>query len=277
VETPGNTIKTVRAVNRALDLLEALAGASQGISLSNLCAMVDLNSSTSHRLLTTLALRGFVRQEATTKRYYLGIQSISIGQAAQSQFDIRSIGDDVLRKLAFEARELANMVLLNRSEAVYIDQIQAENRTIQMFTQLGVGVPLYCSAVGKAMLAFMPDDEVEKRIGSDPLQSYTANTIINRLKFREELLLTRQRGYAVDNEEREMGVRCIAAPIFENPHKILAAVSVSGPAGRFTQERENELSKLVMKASAEISARLGFRGEFSSQGPNKTLQTKVTS
>ncbi len=241
-------------------MLELLAEFQHGATLSSLCDGAHLNGSTTHRLLATLAARGYVRQDPATKKYLLGPQTLHLGQAGLAQFDLRNIAHPHLRKLAHEANELANLVLLSETHAVYMAQVQAGQRTVQMFTQLGARVPLHCTGVGKAILAFLPEDEVEHLLASENLKAYTPYTITNVFLLREELEKIRQHGYAVDNEEREIGVRCIAAPVFQARGRVLAAVSLSGPAGRINPDRDEELGQLVQHAAERISSELGYQG-----------------
>lgn len=250
---------TVRAVLRALDLLDVLAENPNGMTLTSLCEETNLNNSTAHRLLSTLVKRHYVRQDPLTKEYFLGVQTLYLGQTAQAHFDIRDEAIGPLRKLAAEVRELANIALLTDTQAVYIAQAPAEQRTVRMFTELGARVSLHCTGVGKAMMAFLPDDLVEHIVESRGLPEFTANTITNPLRLKEVLATVRENGYAVDDEEREVGVRCVAAPVFGATGNIAAAVSISGPSGRLTPDREHILSELVRQTAAEISRRLGYR------------------
>jgi IclR family acetate operon transcriptional repressor len=128
-----------------------------------------------------------------------------------------------------------------------------------MFTQIGARVPLHCSGVGKAMLAYMPDARVQQLLGDKALPAFTVNTITNLLRMRQELARVRECGYAVDDEEREEGVRCVSAPIFQADGSVRAACSISGPSGRFPHSRLNELGLLVREAGLQISANLGYR------------------
>jgi IclR family acetate operon transcriptional repressor len=262
MRSDGASEAAVRSVIRALDLLDLLGQSQAGLGLTQISEQTGLNSSTVHRLLSTLAMRGYVRQDAGSKRYLLGPQSLHLSQTALSHFDIRNEALGPLRKLAMEARELANLALLADREAIYIAQAPAD-RGVQMFTSLGARVPLHCSGVGKAMLAFMPEAEAERLLQAASLPAFTVNTITNALRLQQELGLIRQAGYALDNEERELGVRCVAAPVFAADGRVTAAVSISGPSGRVTPERQDELSELVVAASREISERLGYRAPVS--------------
>lgn len=254
----GSPEATVRSVIRALEVLDLLGQSQIGLGLTQISEQTHLNSSTVHRLLTTLAARGYVRQDGASKKYLLGPQCLRLTQAALTHFDMRAEAIIPLRKLALEARELANLAQLSGFEAIYVAQAPAE-RNMQMFTTLGARVPLHCSGVGKVLLAYLPEADLQRVLERGSLSAYTAQTITNVLKLQEELALIRRRGYGVDNEERELGVRCVAAPVFGADGRVAAAVSISGPSGRVTLERQAELSLRVMVAGREISERLGYR------------------
>ncbi len=251
------TTKYIQSLDRALELLNIIASAETGISLTELSREAKLNSSTAYRLLSTLVVRGYAYQDPANKTYRLGAQSLYIGQAALTQIDLRQIAIPLLKELADETNELANLVELREDHAVYIAQERAGNRAVQMFTQLGVKVPLHCSGVGKAMLANLEEVDLQRLIEAGTLEAYTVNTISNPLKLRTELDLIRKRNYATDNEEREVGVRCIAAPVFQAGGRAVAAVSISGPPARLRPENDQDLSQFVIQAAGQISKLLG--------------------
>jgi DNA-binding IclR family transcriptional regulator len=249
----------VQSVNRALDILDFLIETSGGAPLSRICEGTGLNISTVHRLLATLIAHGYVRQDSGTKEYHLGPQSLRLAQSALGHFDIRSHAMDALRRLASEARELSNLAVLSGDHVIYIAQVPAEERSIQMFTQLGARVPLHCSGVGKAILAHLSETSVERLIGGRSLAAFTVKTITNSLALKNELEQIRLRGYAIDDEEREEGVRCLAAPVFQSSGEVIAAVSISGPSGRLPLEQLPKLGLMVRETALEVSRNMGYR------------------
>lgn len=260
---PGDTPRdrgAVQSVERALALLDTLAGERNGLSLTELCERVGLHTSTAYRLLATLAAAGYVRQDRERKTYRLGLHLLHIGEAAKAQCDLRQEAAGCLEALAHRAGELANLVIPSGNRAIYIAQAQAgSGHAIRMFTQLGAWVPLHCTAVGKAMLAYWPEEELARLI-AEGLPAHTANTITNPLRLQRELEAVRQQGYAVDDEERELGVRCLASPVWDADGRLVAALSISGPSGRVTPERFAELGAMVRQAAAQLSQRLGYGG-----------------
>lgn len=236
-----------------------LAGTRRGLGVLELAEKTGLNGSTVHRLLGTLLEQGYVRQDTGSKKYLLGPQSLRLGYAALSHFDIRNDSLDLLRELAENVQELANLALLTGNEATYVAQVPTPG-PVQMFTQFGSRVPLHCTGVGKAILAYLPEKEVHKLLDADrsSFSSFTKNTITSLAAMEIELQTIRKRGYAVDNEEREIGVRCVAAPVFGPGGNVVGAVSVSGPSARVSAEREPEFANYVMASAREISERLGY-------------------
>lgn len=249
----------VQSIERALSVLNALADARSGLSLTRLSEQVGIQPSTAHRILATLIAHDFVRQDKQTKSYRLGLQLLHIGETTRVQLDLREETADILQQLANRSGELANLIIPSGTRAIYIGQAQPPTRfSMAIFTQIGTWVPLYCTGAGKAILAWWDQNEVEASI-KDGLQAHTPNTITNPLRLQQELDLTRQRHYAIDDEEREIGVRCIASAILDNRAHVVAAISVSGPSGRIMPERYEQLGALVYEAARTISKRLGYR------------------
>ena len=249
----------VQSVTRALDILDVMAKAEGSMSLAEISKATNLNASTVHRLLATLQSRNFTRQDHDSKEYLLDPQCARIGKAALDQLDIGRECADVVRVLARETDELVSVAILANNQAVYVATRLPATRLLRVFVQAGISVPLHCTGVGKAMLAYQSREEVEYLIGKQDLPAFTPNTTTNIFRLREELDRIRQQGYAIDNEEREIGVRCLAAPIFRGDGNVVAAVSVSGPPSRISIEREDTIVPLVKTAATEISARLGYR------------------
>lgn len=222
----------------------------------DLGARTGLNASTAHRLLNTLLAQGYVRQDPESKKYLLGAESLRLGYAALSHFDIRDDSLAQLRQLSEKVHELVNLALFTGSEATYVAQVPAA-RPVHMFTQLGSRVPLHCTGVGKAILANLPENMASSFL-NDQLPAYTDTTITTKADMLQELTLVRRRGYATDDEEREVGVRCLSAPIFRGDGQVVGAVSISGPSARLSQDRDVELSKYVRATAAVISGNLGY-------------------
>ncbi len=257
----------VQSVERALALIDLLAREQGGLTLTEICQLAGLHTSTAYRLLATLAAHGFVRRDPERRTYRLGLHLLHLGEAARAQCDLREEAAGTLQSLAHRTRELANLVVPSGNRAIYISQAHAQSElTVRMFTQVGAWVPLHCTAVGKAIIAHWPDEDLEQ-LTREGLPAHTPNTITSPERLQSELAAIRQRGYAIDDEEREVGVRCIASPVFDAEGQVVAALSISGPAGRVTPDRFAELGETVREAAARLSERLGFSGHSAQPRP----------
>lgn len=251
---------TIQSVTRALSLLELLAKETSTISLSELSHKSDLKMATVHRLLTTLMNRGFVEQDSMTLRYRLGIKIFEIGNAALLINDLRSIARPFLKQLSDQVNETINLAVLDGTEVVYIDQMESTNMVIvKMFARIGSRGPAYCTGTGKVLLADLAVDELRKRFSGVEFVKFTESTITDIDRLIEILLKIKKQGYGLDFSERDPGVICIAAPIYNFEGRVQAAISVSAPAQRITDERiEQEILPSLLNISGQISQKLGY-------------------
>jgi DNA-binding IclR family transcriptional regulator len=252
--------ETVQAVLRALSLLEILAHETEPISISELAKKSRLKLTTTHRLLYTLMHRGFVEQDPHTLLYKLGIKAFEIGNAALAAIDLRSAARPFLQDLARTVNETVNLAILDGAEVVYIDQQESTNIVIvKMFARVGSRGPAYCTGTGKVLLAGLPEAELRQRLASVEFKRFTKHTITEIDRLAEILQQIKRDGYALDFSERDDGVTCVAAPIFNHEGRVQAAISVSGPEHRMIQARiEQEILPAVRKAAQGISGKLGF-------------------
>lgn len=259
----------VQSLDRALDILEALAASGGEIGLSELSERVGLHVSTVHRLLAVLVSRGYARQNGPSGRYALGSHLLKLASSAfgTGQFDFRLEARPVLQELSDASGETTNLVILLDQHIVYVDQV-ASRHTVRMFTQVGSRAPIYCTGAGKALLAFRSPAEVESYLAAETWERHTASTIVSAEAMRCELDRVRVRGYAFDDGELDDDVHCVAAPTFDHTGVAVAAISVSGPATRFTYEHMQLVAPVLLRATSELSAKLGYRpfGEPSGGG-----------
>lgn len=232
----------VQSINRAFGLLETLAAEGGVCTLSVLARKSGLPLSSIHRLVRTLVELGYVRQESS-REYALGPRLIRLGEASSSVIAIWA--KPHLARLAGELRESANLAMLDGTEIVYIGQAQS-TRSVRMFTEVGRRVLPHCTAVGKAIMAGMDEDEVRRILARTGMPRSTATTIIDPDAFIAQLAEIRDRTYAVDEGENEEGVRCVAAVVPSDASRL--AISVSGPAGRMTEELLKEAIPLLKDA-----------------------------
>jgi DNA-binding IclR family transcriptional regulator len=260
--TTGSGRPKVQSVDRTLDVLESLASRRSATGISELSGLVGLHVSTVHRLLATLVDRGYVRQDPDSSRYHLGARIFTLASAADLHLDLRLVARPYLERMMRASGETANLVTSSASEVVYLDQV-ASMHLVKMFTAPGLRAPLYCTGTGKVMLAFKTLEFAEPTL-SGPMRRYTPRTIVTRQALEAELAVIRKRGYSVDNEEMEEGVRCLAVPIFDRRHDCVGAMSVSGPTTRMTTERVQKLAPTAVAIADELSRQLGYESAISS-------------
>ncbi len=247
----------VRALERGLRLLEVL-GSGEMLSLSELARRTELTPSTAYRLLETLRRRGFVDWEETTGLWRIGMRAYEIGQAFCHPNSLSALALEAMQQLVARVNETINLAVLDGTEAVYIQQVES-NQMLRMFTRLGARVPLHCTGVGKVLLAWRPEDEVHQLLGPEPFVAFTPKTLTRLDDVRRELAQVRQQGYALDCEEREIGVRCLAAPVRDATGRVVAALSLSAPAIRLPDDRIPRLVPLVLETARTLSLRLGWQ------------------
>ena len=251
----GTSEASVRTLLRGLAILEALAS-SHGLNLSEVARKTRLPVSTTHRLLETLRRRGFV-QPLEDSRYRVGLRAFEVGMGFLRGQHLTEAARPAMVELVDRVRETANLAVRDGGEAVYVLQVESD-RMLRLFAQPGARHPLYCTGVGKALLAWEPEEQVRALLGPGPLPRYTPRTLTEPDDVLRELRAVRARGYAVDREEREPGVRCVAAPVRDLQGRVVAALSVSAPASRLPHRRIPQVAATVVAAAREVSRRLGF-------------------
>lgn len=255
---PKRPRRSVQSVDRALDLLEALATADGEVSITALASRTGLHVSTVHRLLSTLLRRGYVRQNPETSRYYAGAKLATLAEGRSRYGEMRQVARPILRAITDATRETANLVVLDDATAVYIDTVPSP-QVVRLFTAIGNRVPLHATGAGKCLLAALSPEKREAIVERLDLRAYTPHTIVDRAALRHALEEARERGFAIDDEEYDEGVRCIAVPVGGMGGDAVAALSISAPASRLTRQRCLELLPLLRRNAAEMSGAIRDR------------------
>lgn len=248
----------IQSVKRAVYILERLASSKNGATASEIAKELGVNRSTVFRLMETLIEAGYVRQATLTKRYHLTMKLFSLGSKLLDEMDIRSCARPVLESLQKETGHTVHLGLRDLNEVVYIDKITGTN-PIQMYSMIGRRAPLYCTGIGKAILAFMKDHEIDQFLRNTKLIRFTPNTIVDPIKLWQEIKEIRVRGYALDMEEHEMGIRCVAAPIFDYTQEVIGSISLAAVVITLGDKSIEEYADKVMQASKTVSELLGAR------------------
>lgn len=243
------------ALEKGIDVLLALGEYPQGTGVSELSRRVGLPVSTVHRLLGILISSGFARFEPEGKRYMLGFGVFELARKVSLARSLSEVALPVMRRLVKETGEPSLLSVPDGLEMVYVERVEGWRR-IQIRGAVGERGPLYCTSLGKAMLAFMPDDERESLIGRLEFKKIAPNTITNPDELRAELELTRRRGYGLAREEREEGVRSLGAPILGSRGRPVAAVCISAPVFRVSLETLEGFAPMLQEAAAEIGVQV---------------------
>jgi len=246
----------VQSVDRALSIIETLAQDDEGYRLSDLAIRTGLSTSTAHRLLTTLEKRRFVQFDRTESKWHVGAQSFSVGATFARRRNFAAQAMPYLRKLRDQTRETANLAVVDDESIIVLARIESRE-IMRSLTKVGGRVAMVASGVGKAVLATYPDDDVSAIIRRHGMPRLTEKSIIRASDLFRELAIIRKQGYAVDDEEARMGLRCVAAVVFNDCSEPLAAISVSGMTSRVTEERLPEVGKAVREVAAELTAAIG--------------------
>lgn len=249
----------VQSVDRALTILQILSTRKRGFGVTEISREMNLNKTSVYRMLSTLVKHGLAEQDAETERYKLGYKILELSSTLLDSIDLRAEAKAYLNELENLTNEVIHLVVFDRGEVVYIEKLEG-NETLRMHSKVGTRAPMHCTSVGKVILAYLPSAEVSTMIESYELKEHTPRTIVDKDELFNHLKEIRKKGYALDLEENELGINCIAAPIFDHTGKVVAAISISGPTMRMTDERLNELKDKIIEVSGKISKRLGYRG-----------------
>jgi DNA-binding IclR family transcriptional regulator len=247
----------VQSVARAVSILECFGDSTDELKLSEIVEGMQLSKSTVYGLVNTLVTKGLLEQNPQTKGYRLGIKLFELGNLVKEKMDLRTDAKPFCVELSQKYNCTVHLAALFESEVIYIDKVDYPGSMI-FYSRIGKRAPLYCTGVGKAILAYLPKDTIRKYIKEHKLQSFTNYTITDQEQLIKELTLINKRGYAVDNEEIEFGLRCIAVPIFNYKNVPIAAVSISAPTARLPVENTEKIAGDVRFYGEQISKRFGF-------------------
>jgi len=253
---PGAPVGQVQSLTRGLSILEALADAEGGLTLTDLAHRVELPASTAHRLLATPEKMGYVYQAGDLGLWYVGLQAFTVGSTFLANRDFVAQSHAYMRRLMEQSGETANLAILDGTEAVFIAQVQC-HEMMRTLVKLGSRVPLHASGVGKAIFAALPDEQIDAILKVMGLPRITENTIVVPETMWSALRVIRQRGYSFDDEEHARSTRCVAATIFDEHAEPLGAISLAGPSARLSDERIRQLGPIVAHTAEELTRKLG--------------------
>jgi DNA-binding IclR family transcriptional regulator len=252
---------SIKSTVKTLRVLKLFSREKNVWSVQDMMKELGFHKSSVQRIVTTLEAEGFLSRVAEGKGFYrLGPVILYLGNLAEVSTDLRSIAQPVMRRLVETVQETAYLCVLAEFQSLYIEIVEC-SQPIRIMHTVGKRNPLHCTGVGKVLLSGMTPEGIDRVISRRGLTAYTQNTITDRGRLLEEIETVRVNGLAYDNQELDIGVRCIAAPIFNRDGNVAAGLSISGPVQRLTPEKVSRFETVVKMAAAEISFKLGFVGE----------------
>ena len=248
---------SAKAVGKTIGILEFLAERGHA-SLAEICSESGLNKSTGHRFLNALRHLGYVRQ-VEDGSYAPTMKLAQLGMLVSDNLDLLSEARPVIRELGRETQETIHLAAIDETHLVYLDKIEStRNLRVAMMSRIGASAPTYCTGVGKALLAFVDEETRDHTLGGEHFERHTPNTLPDRAALEKELTRIRAAGVALDNEEHEIGVRCVAAPVLDPDGRAVAAISVSAPSVRLTDDQIPGYERLLLEATQKLAARLFY-------------------
>jgi IclR family acetate operon transcriptional repressor len=242
---------------RIFKIIEYLANSDDWVSLRPMARELNQDAATVYRILSSMKELGYVRQHPVDSRYQLTLKIASVSARVLDKVQLRQVAHPIMEELTSITNETSHLAILDQHEFVYVHKVD-NHQAIRMRSRVGQRGQLHCTAMGKAMLAFLPEAELNQILSSVDFQPMTPNTITSRVRFLEQVDLIRQQGYALDDEENEVGIRCIGAPVFDYACHVAGALSISGWTITVTPERVPLLADLVLQASRKISKDFGY-------------------
>lgn len=251
----------VPAVERAIIILQLLAQEPEGLTISQITQRLAVPKSTIFTILTTLKQYRLVERVEETGQFRLGMELFTLGSTVVERLNVRSVAYPALKRLAQETGLTTHLGIMDQGEVIYIEKIEGRG-PIKISSAVGRRMDVHCTALGKAMLAQLPEVELQLIFNDRALPQRTPNTITSWEALRTDLARTRERGYSFDDEENELGIRCLGAPVFNHQREIVCAMSMSGPRDRISIENIGALAEQVVEAAREVSQNLGYVPSF---------------
>ncbi len=251
---PDNKVQTI---DRTLDIIELLATAKEGLGVTEIGQNIGLHKSTVYRLLTALSDRGYIEKDLKNSTYKIGLKFIEISGLFLKKLELKTEALPYMRKLAEIIGQPVHLAILEGTDVIYIEKVELVN-SIRMYSQIGRRVPAHCSAIGKILLAGLDSRSLPEVLKNMKYEQFTPNTLVSKDDLKRAIELVKTEGWAVDNEEHEPNIRCIAAPIIDYTGKIIAAVSVSGDSHIINAESDLETARHVIETAGSISKRMGY-------------------
>lgn len=246
----------IESVLRATAILDLLGQAPDGMHLTEVAKCLSLPKASTYRVLATLASQGYTKKDPENSRYYLGVKILRLQGNIATRSNLVPIAIPHMNRLALKLHETLHLAVLDEDRVVYLESRRPEH-SFSSSPTAGRIAPAYCTALGKTLLAYLPPEELDSVLSKVKFEPLTPNTILDAEVLREELAHTCRSGYAIDNEEQYIGVRCIACPVRDHRNQVIAALSVSAPPGRLPEDKDEFIIQEIWATCREISEALG--------------------
>jgi len=251
----------IKVLDKTFSILNILLQHDSSMHITEISEKLELYPSTTHRILDTLKHWGYVEQDLKTQKYRLGLKALELGMAKLHQMDLVKEATPYLKELVKLCNETVHLGVREEGEVLYLAK-EESSQTIRMISYVGKRAPLYCTALGKVLLAYLSAEERKKILGEKALPRLTENTITDKRQLEKELDKVREQGFALDQEENEKDVRCMAAPIRNYQGEVIAALSISSPIFRIDKNAQNNIKEALIERSRKISKRLGYNDKW---------------
>lgn len=248
----------VQSLTRALSVLNIISENTPGMTLTGISRSLGLAPSTTHRLLTTLQEERYVQYDRDSSRWQIGMQAFVTGNGFLSSRDLVTVARPFMRRMMEESGETVNLAISEGDDVIYMAQVESREM-MRVYSKPGNRVPLHCSGVGKAIMMLLDENGIDRMVSLRGLPKLTDKTISDLDELKKELKISQDKGYALDDEEHAVGLRCVASVIFDEYAEPFAAISISGPAARISAERLQKLGQTTKHFAGEITAALGGR------------------
>jgi IclR family KDG regulon transcriptional repressor len=248
----------IQSVTNALNLLEEFKGDRDELGVTELSNRLKLHKNNIFRLLATLEAKGYIEQNKATENYRLGVKTLELGQTFINQLGLVRQAKPLLKEIAAECNEMAYIGTIRQNSVVYLD-VEEPNQTVKVANRVGWRLPIHCTAIGKAQIAYSSEEELQKLGILNNMDKFTSNTIVDKGVFLKHLKEVSKLGYAVDNEEYNLGVKCVGVPVRDYTGRVVGGISVSGPSFRMTDEvLKGKIIPIVKDIGQKVSRRLGY-------------------
>lgn len=248
----------VQSVDRALCILEILSDYENGLGIAEISEKANLHKSTVYRFINTLIFKGYVHQDIPTNKYLLTLKLFELGNKKIEKMNLISVAQPYLKELMENTDEVVHLVVREENELIYVSKVEPK-KSIIMYTRIGMRKPMYCTSMGKAIMAELTEEEVQDIWDESDIQRYTDHTIINFSDLKNDLKDVKLKGYAIDNQEVETGIICLGVVLKDYTNKICGAISASGSTIHFTEDKIDFISKSLLDCADKISKELGYR------------------